>query len=438
MKLGKGQTLFVSFMLFSLFFGAGNLIFPPFLGQNAGEMAPMAMLGFVCTAVLLPVLAVIVVEKFNGLNVLASKVNPKFAAVFTFLIYLSIGPALAIPRAASVPFEVSVAPYLPETASLTIWMVVYSLIFFLLNIWLTVTPTKMVDRLGKYLTPVLLILIVILFAGFVFKGTMATAPAQPEYSAGPFAKGFVEGYLTMDAIAGLIFGLVITTTLSNLHITESRSMRKYTMICGILAGVVLALVYIMIGYMGMQSSGVYPIQENGAWTLRCIVDEVFGLPGAVLLAAIFALACLSTCVGLTSSISQYFAEIFPVLDYKKWAVVTSVVSFIICNQGLSMILQFSVPVLNAIYPMAIVLTVLGLLNGLFKGRRPVYIFAVCVTGIISIGSVLESFGLNLGPVSAAFAKLPLYSMGLGWVAAAIVAAVVGFIVSMAVGSKTDA
>ena len=438
MKLGKGQTLFVSFMLFSLFFGAGNLIFPPFLGQNAGEMAPMAMLGFVCTAVVLPVLAVIVVEKFNGLNVLASKVNPKFAAVFTFLIYLSIGPALAIPRAASVPFEVSVAPYLPETASFTIWMVVYSLIFFLLNIWLTVTPTKMVDRLGKYLTPVLLILIVILFAGFALKGTMATAPAQPEYSAGPFAKGFVEGYLTMDAIAGLIFGLVITTTLSNLHITESRSMRKYTMICGILAGVVLAVVYIMIGYMGMQSSGVYPIQENGAWTLRCIVDEVFGLPGAVLLAAIFALACLSTCVGLTSSISQYFAEIFPVLDYKKWAVVTSVVSFIICNQGLSMILQFSVPVLNAIYPMAIVLTVLGLLNGLFKGRRPVYILAVCVTGIISIGSVLESFGLNLGPVSAAFAKLPLYSLGLGWVTAAIVAAVVGFIISMAMGSKKDA
>ena len=184
----------ISFMLFSLFFGAGNLIFPPFLGQNAGDHLVSAMVGFLATAVILPVLGVIVVAEFDGLDRLAQNVGKHFSLIFTVLIYLSIGPGLGIPRAASVPFEMAVAPYLPEGQSVKLWMAVYSLVFFLIALWLCMTPGKLVNRIGHVLTPSLLILIIFLFISFLFKGEVNIAPAQEVYQKGAFFKGFSEGY----------------------------------------------------------------------------------------------------------------------------------------------------------------------------------------------------------------------------------------------------
>ena len=179
MKLGKKKMLLVSFMLFSLFFGAGNLIFPPFLGQCAGSNLPLALLGFLVTAVLLPVLGIIVVAKFGGLQNLGNKVNPKFSIVFTILIYLSIGPGLGIPRAASVPFEMAISPYLPKGASFGTFMLLYSLVFFAVACWLALTPNKLVDRIGKVLTPTLLVLLVAVFVSFLVNGTASVAAPQP-------------------------------------------------------------------------------------------------------------------------------------------------------------------------------------------------------------------------------------------------------------------
>ena len=259
MKLNKKNMMVISFMLFSLFFGAGNLIFPPFLGQNAGEHTFTAMAGFLLTAVVLPVLGVIVVARFDGLDKLSGKTGKRFAFIFTVLIYLSIGPGLGIPRVTSVPFEMAVSPYLPNDANRTLWMVLYSALFFLVALWLCLNPGKLVQRIGRVLTPSLLILLVLLFISFVTKGNINVAPA---------------------------------------------------LYAGIFSGSILAIVYMMLSYMGMCSSGVYAVQENGAWTLRCIVQQVFGDGGAILLAAIFTLACLTTCVGLINSISQFFSILF--------------------------------------------------------------------------------------------------------------------------------
>lgn len=228
MKLGKRNKVLVSFMLFSLFFGAGNLIFPPFLGQNAGSATLPAMLGFLLTAVVLPVLGVIVVARFDGLDRLAQQVGPRFALVFTLLIYLSIGPGLGIPRAASVPFEMAVAPYLPEDANATLWMVVYSLLFFLVALWLCLTPGKLVSRIGHVLTPSLLALLVFLFISFLTRGQVEVAAPQSAYQTAPFLKGFAEGYQTMDTIAALNFGLVISTTLGGFGLREKRDRLRYT------------------------------------------------------------------------------------------------------------------------------------------------------------------------------------------------------------------
>lgn len=405
----------VSFMLFSLFFGAGNLIFPPFLGHNAAQNTVPAILGFLLTAVVLPVLGVVVVAQSEGLDRLSARVNRKFALVFTVLIYLSIGPGLGIPRAASVPFEMAVAPYLPENASLSLFMLGYSLVFFFIAAWLALNPTKLVDRIGRFLTPSLLTLIVFLFISFLLKGVNGVAEPQPAYQSAAFLKGFCEGYQTMDTIAALNFGLVISITLKNLGIKEKNSIIKHTVFAGIAAGTILTSVYAMLTYIGMQSSGIYPIQENGAWTLRQIVYQLFGEFGAILLAAIFTLACLTTCVGLINSISQYFSILFKGISYNKFVLGITIFSFAICNQGLNTILSISVPVLNAIYPVSIILIVLGLCDKFICGNRFIYPLTILGTAVISVLYAIDGMGISLGFISKICCSLPLYDLGFGWV-----------------------
>lgn len=432
MKLEKKNLFVVSVMLFALFFGAGNLIFPPFLGQNAGSNTLFAMLGFIATAVILPVLGVVVVARFDGLEKLGRQVGKRFALVFTVLIYLSIGPGLGIPRAASVPFEMAVAPYLPDGANAKLWMAAYSLVFFLVAMWLCLNPGKLVDRIGRVLTPTLLALITLLFVCFLFRGKVQVSSPQEAYGESPFLKGFTEGYNTMDTIAALNFGLVISTTLGSFGLREKRDKMRYTVIAGTLAGTILALVYAMLSYMGRCSSGVYEIQENGAWTLRCIVYQVFGAPGAVLLAAIFTLACLTTCVGLINSISQYFSTLFKKVSYKAWVYIITFFSFLICNLGLSMILSISIPVLNAIYPVSIVLILLGLTHDLWKNNRFVYPMTVAGTAVVSVVYSLKEAGVPLGAFGNLFQKLPLYKMGFGWVCVAGAMLLLGLAVNLTV------
>lgn len=419
MKLGKRDLLVVSVMLFALFFGAGNLIFPPFLGQNAGTHTLAAMAGFLATAVILPVLGVVVVARFDGLEKLGQQVGKRFALVFTLLIYLSIGPGLGIPRAASVPFEMAVAPYLPQGANLSLWMAVYSLVFFLVALWLCLSPGKLVNRIGRGLTPAMLTLLTLLFVCFLFRGETQVAQPRDSYAAAPLLKGFTEGYNTMDTIAALNFGLVISTTLASFGLSEKRDRMRYTVLAGLLAGTILALVYAMLSYMGMCSSGVYALQDNGAWTLRCIVYQVFGGTGAVLLAAIFTLACLTTCVGLINSISQYFSTLFAGVSYRTWVFVITFFSLLVCNLGLNMILSISVPVLNAIYPVSIVLILLGLSHDLWKRNPFVYPMTVLGTAAVSVLYALGDAGVPLGSLGQLLHRLPLYKMGFGWLGVAL-------------------
>lgn len=435
MKLGKRDLLVVSVMLFALFFGAGNLIFPPFLGQNAGRNTLPAMAGFLATAVILPVLGVVVVARFDGLERLGQQVDKRFALVFTVLIYISIGPGLGIPRAASVPFEMAVAPYLPEGAKASLWMAGYSLVFFLVALWLCLNPGKLVNRIGRGLTPALLTLLALLFVCFLFRGETEVAAPQDSYAAAPFLKGFTEGYNTMDTIAALNFGLVISTTLGSFGLREKRDRMRYTILAGVLAGAILVLVYSMLSYMGMCSSGVYAVQENGAWTLRCIVYQVFGSTGAVLLAAIFTLACLTTCVGLINSISQYFSMLFKKVSYRAWVYIITFFSFLICNLGLNMILSISVPILNAIYPVSIVLILLGLSHDLWKRNRFVYPMTVLGTAVVSTLYALSDAGVPLGALETGLHKLPLYKLGFGWLCVAGGMLAVSLVVGLVSGAK---
>ena len=415
MKLGTKKMILITFMLFSLFFGAGNLIFPTFLGQSAGSNTWIAMLGFIITAVVLPVLGVIVVSKFGGLDILGQRVNKYFGIGFAVLIYLAIGPGLGIPRAASVPFEMAVAPYLTDSSNNTWWMLLYSFIFFLVALWLCLKPSKLVERIGRYLTPSLLFLLVFLFISFLINGDKVVVSPNETYQNNAFLVGFTEGYNTMDAIAALNFGLVIATTLNSFGITDKKKELNYSLKAGLFAGIILAIIYLMLAYMGMKSSGVYSSQ-NGAQTLRLIVHQLYGDYGAILIAAIFTLACLTTCIGLINSISQYFSKLFPKINYTKWVIIITILSFIICNLGLNTILNISIPILNAIYPVSIVLIILGLCDYFWKNNKIIYPLTITGVGIISVIYALEQVNFKLSFLSNFLnSYLPLYSLGYGWV-----------------------
>ena len=430
MKLGTKKMILITFMLFSLFFGAGNLIFPTFLGQSAGSNTWIAMLGFIITAVVLPVLGVIVVSKFGGLDILGQRVNKYFGIGFAVLIYLAIGPGLGIPRAASVPFEMAVAPYLTDSSNNTWWMLLYSFIFFLVALWLCLKPSKLVERIGRYLTPSLLFLLVFLFISFLINGDKVVVSPNETYQNNAFLVGFTEGYNTMDAIAALNFGLVIATTLNSFGITDKKKELNYSLKAGLFAGIILAIIYLMLAYMGMKSSGVYSSQ-NGAQTLRLIVHQLYGDYGAILIAAIFTLACLTTCIGLINSISQYFSKLFPKINYTKWVIIITILSFIICNLGLNTILNISIPILNAIYPVSIVLIILGLSDYFWKNNKIIYPLTITGVGIISVIYALEQVNFKLSFLSNFLnSYLPLYSLGYGWVLIFIVLFIISILIDL--------
>ncbi|ATD55602.1 branched-chain amino acid transport system II carrier protein [Clostridium chauvoei] len=426
--LSRKDLVLISLMLFSLFFGAGNLIFPPFLGQAAGTKTVIAMLGFFITAVGFPVLGVVVIAKSGGLYALAKRVNKTFAGVFTVLIYLSIGPCLGIPRAGSLPFEMAVSPYLPSNMSRALALFIFTLIFFAVAYWLSLSPSKLVDRMGKVLTPTLLSLVAIIFIAAIFKPLGGYAKPTGEYITSPFIKGFLEGYLTMDTIAALNFGIVISLAIKSRGVKDEKTVISTSIKAGIIAGILLIAIYSMLGHLGATSGGRFGATENGAQTLTNVMTYIFGKPGAVLLAVVFTLACLTTCVGLITSCSQYFTTLNNKVSYKAWVSLLALSSMLLANMGLTKILSISVPVLNAIYPIAIMLILVGIMNNLFKGSRVVYSTTILFTGVISVIDALEQVGFRLGFVTKLVDKLPFYSQGLGWVAPAILGLLLGIVI----------
>ncbi|TCS93860.1 branched-chain amino acid transport system II carrier protein [Hazenella coriacea] len=425
--LSKKDMLFISLMLFSLFFGAGNLIFPPFLGQSAGTSLWPSMAGFILSAVGLPILGVVAVAKANGLHSLASRVHPFFSAIFTLIIYLAIGPLLGIPRAGSLAFEMGVSPFLSKDMNLTLALFIYTFVYFGLSYWLALSPSKLVDRFGKLLTPVILLLILIIFVRALTHSFGAPALPTADYAAMPFAKGFLDGYLTMDTIAALNFGIVISLTLKQKGVSHSKQIVSYSIRAGLLAGLILTLIYIMLGYLGAINHGT---TENGAQTLTQVVLTLFGSSGAIILGLVFSLACLTTSVGLITSCSQYFTTIIPKVKYRTWVTVITGSSLVFANLGLTKILLISVPALTAIYPIAITLIILTLLNDLFGGNRSVYATTTLFVSIVSISDAFIQSGINLGPINTLVKSLPLYTFGFGWLVPAAIGVLIGLLIKI--------
>ncbi|MDO5028707.1 MAG: branched-chain amino acid transport system II carrier protein [Bacillota bacterium] len=413
-KLSTSDFLQVSVMLFGMFFGAGNLIFPPLLGNQAGSALWPALLSFSITAVLFPVLGSIAVGKTEGLSNLANRVGYKFSIIFTVIAFVSIGPGIGIPRAGSVPFEMAIAPYLPESFNLLTARLLYTFVFFALALMISLKPSKLVKRVGKYLTPFLLVLIVFMFFRLLSLPANVTGPVG-EYKTNPMAVGFLKGYETLDAVAALNFGLVISLAISRLGVTDKGQVTKYTAKAGLVAGALLFSVYAMLSYLGVRSSANLVGAENGAVILSHAVELALGNFGVALLAAIFTLACLTTCIGLITSGGEYFFKLFKEkISYRTWVTIWTLISFVFANFGLNNLLTYSVPLLLLIYPVSLFLIVVGVSHDLVSYPRLAYQVGALISVVLPLINLLASYGVNL-PVLTAFEQGLMFSdVGLSW------------------------
>ena len=355
--------------LFSMFFGAGNLIFPPTLGLLVGSNYISATLGFTITAVGIVMLGVIATTKAGGsIENIGQKLGNRFSLLFGTLILLAIGPGLAIPRTAATTFEViegSIAPGINPVIS--------SIVFFAIVLFFVLNPTSMIDRLGKFLTPALLITLALI----IFKGV--TSPLGKPTNTGienVFGMSFEEGYQTMDALAALVFTSVVIKGFEIKGIKDKKTLVNLTIKSGIFASIALSIVYGGLLYIGATTSSMNLGDIGRVPLLIYIAENLLGQMGKLVLSLAMALACLTTAIGLTSTVGTFFSNASKgKFSYKTVVLISTAFSAFFAVRGVDSIVKFSVPILLALYPVSIVLIFLNLFPNLFR-RKSVYIGAV--------------------------------------------------------------
>lgn len=430
-KLSASRVIYTSFMLFSIFFGAGNMIFPPQLGQQAGVQSPIALLGFIITDAGLAVLGIIaVVIAGNRMDSLVGKAGKKIGFFLTIAIYLLIGPLFALPRTGSVSFETGILPFLQE-GSHTLPMFLYTAIFFGLTYFFSLKPSKIIDIVGKFMTPLLLLSIMVIFIAAIFNPLGEIVDTSTVYKNGPFIEGLLRGYLALDGFAALIFAIVIINALKDQGVTERREVMRYTILVGVIAVLLLCVAYGTLCYVGAQTSGM-SLFANGGKLLNYAVYQLFGWWGNFVLGIAMVLACLTTSIGLTTSFGDYFAQTFPKWSYKAIITVVVLFSWLVSNVGLTTLINTVLPVLVVLYPLVTVLVILSYFDRFWRGRTEVYAFSMAFALCFSIFDGFKEAHISLWGVTEFMMQLPLASLGIGW----LIPAVVGFLIGLSpIGRK---
>ncbi len=428
--LKPSQMLAIGGMLFSMFFGAGNLILPPLLGLQSGTSYTPAMIGFLVAGIGLPVLAIIALALCGGLRELAARVNPVFAAIFVALVYLTVGPFLAIPRSATTSFEM-VRPLLPEDMPISpeIAAVLFSIVFFGIAFLLALHPGLLSNIMGKFSAPLLILLIILLVGSAIFAPAGgAQAPIEP-YTGNALAEGFLNGYQTTDLLAAMCFGIVVAVNVRESGADTPGKTVAAISAAGLIAGFLMGVIYVALGIVGVTMASTLPDATNGATILATTAQMHFGPAGSVLIAAIFLIATLNVSTALVTCCAEYFNEICPKIPLAGWAAIFASFSCLVSLIGLDAILQFSIPFLDALYPPAIVLVLLGMFKSKTDQVRMIWPCAVLTTAAISVCVSLRDVALPTLWLPTDL--LPFADMGFAWVVPAIVAAVVGVVWSRA-------
>ena len=434
------ETITITSMLFGMFFGAGNLIFPAMLGVQAGSNFWSAFAGVFITAVGIPMLAVVAlgISRSEGVVELAGKVSRKYSVFFCTLLYLTIGPLFAIPRCASTSFTVGAVNLLPE-GSETLYLAIFSLVFFAIVLLFSLKPSGIMTWIGKFLNPVFLVFLAILVIAALAKPLTSLAEVTPaeSYAASgsAFFKGFLEGYNTLDALAGLAFGIVVIDVVRSHGVKEPGRIAANTAKAGIFSCLFMGLIYLFITLVSAQSAPICGDCSNGGAVLGIIANYYFHSLGAILTAAIVTFACLKTAIGLVTSCSKAFVDMFPKgPGYTAWAILFSALSFCIANFGLNSIVAWCVPVLMFLYPLAITLILLALFGKSFGHSRSVYVWTTAFTLVAAIFDMIGTVsgmvpGSTVLSTLTAFAQrfLPFFRLGLGWICPAAIGFLLGLL-----------
>lgn len=434
-KLTLRQLILVASMLFGMFFGAGNLIFPASMGQLAGRNLWAASAGFLITGVGLPLLGVAAlgISREEGLFALSRRVGKGYGLFFTCLLYLTIGPFFAIPRCATVSYTVGIQRLLPQGGAAA--LAVFSLVFFAAVLFFSLRPGQILTWIGKVLNPLFLGFLAVLVVRALTAPLGQVGQIEPtgSYATAAFSTGLLEGYNTMDALASLAFGIIVVQAIRGLGVEEPAAVARDTVRAGVFSSLLMALIYLLVTVVGAQSRGVFPAAANGGEALAQIAQQYFGSAGALILAATVTVACLKTAVGLITSCGETFVQLFPQgPSYRVWAVGFCGISFLIANLGLDAILAYSLPVLMFLYPLSIVLILLTLGGGLFGNDQGVLRWTIGFTLAAALLDLLRALPagtrafLHMDPVVALAEQwLPLCARGFGWVFPALLGLAIG-------------
>ena len=430
-QIGFKNTVSIGFLLFAIFFGAGNVIFPPFLGLQAGKSLWIAIIGFIIADVGLSLLSTIAVS-ISGENFenMATKVSPTFASVFAILIYMMLGPLCVIPRIGAVSASLSVIPLVSGFAYAKYIAVLFIAIFFVATYILAVNSGKLLDIIGKVITPALLLVILIIIAKAIITPIGGYSAPVGDYATNPFFRGFLEGYQTLDAIGALVIALVVISSIKQLGVTDSKDIIKITIKSGIVASISLGLVYFALGYLGASCGTLAGEFENGSDLLVVAMINLFGKPGLIILGIMVTLECLTTSVGLGSSFAEYFSKFFKdkKKGYKISLALLCIVSFILSNSGLPTILKVSYPALLILYPVTITLISLTFLDKIKYLKRSIYICAISASFIFGVLQVCNDLNLSLGIITKLFKSIPFVSLGFGWIIPTIICSLIATLI----------
>ena len=425
------DIIICGFALFAIFFGAGNLIFPPYLGVISGNNWGIANIAFLLSDPLLPILGVIVTALLGGQATdLGKRVSKHFSIIIGAISIILIGPLFAVPRTGATTHEIFVQSFVPSAPQ---WIT--SLIFFGLTLYIAIHSHTVIDAIGKYLTPILLFILLLVFIAAVVQ---PNAGFQTTTSAGLFSQSFKEGYQTMDALGAALMAGVVISDLTRRGYTEKKEQHQMMFGVGIVSFILLALVYSSLTYAGATVSTVYDSTIQRPALLIGLIEQLLGSFGKVAMGIAVSFACLTTSVGLITTCGHYFSTLTNgKLEYKKIVVVSVVISFLLSLLGVDALLQLAVPVLSAIYPMVIALIFLSIFdryivyNWTYTGA---VVGAFFIGGIQAIHLFSQMQGGNfLSELAAWTNTLPLNQFGFEWLVPAIIGSVVFTVISKFTG-----
>lgn len=415
------------FALFAIFFGAGNLILPPYMGLNAGQNWIPAWIGFAISGPVLTCLGMVAMAKNQGdTNKFAGKVGHKFSIILGSIIILCIGPLMSVPRTGATTFEISIQPFFPSFSP-----ILFAIIFFGITLYFTMNKAKAIDVIGSYMTPVLLIILFIIILKGIFTPINPTTIAAK----GQFSVGFLEGYHTMDSLSPMVLAGMIISNFRDKGIKSKKALTTHTIYAELIAATGLVLVYGGLTYLGAKAFAVVPQGLGRSELLNTIVHHFLGGFGNAALGLVVAIACLTTSIGLITATGDFFSKVTDnKLKYQHVVMVAVLVSAVLSIVGVESIMTFSQPILVSVYPVVIALTFLNLFDR-FIGSNLIYKTTVYSTLAISIVSGIEAAGFENFALVNLFSKLPLWEHGFSWVLVAFIGLITGVLISNFSGER---